>query len=162
MSGSHITLASARTNPQDGRWEIEVQFDAQGSTEFALLTGANLHKKMAIVLDNVAKSAPEIQSEISNVCQITGSFNKEEAERLATVLTQGSLPAEVKPDSEFYVGPSLGDEQINSGKLATIIATGIVVLFMLLYYRLSGAVAAVCMILNLPMLLGMMASSKRR
>jgi len=156
MDGSHITLATARQNPQDGRWEIEVRFDAQGSTDFALMTGSNLKKQMAIVLDNVAKSAPVIQSEISNVCQITGNFNKEEAEQLASVLTQGSLPAEVVEDTTFFVGPSLGKEQIDSGVLATIVATVVVILFMLFYYRLSGAIAAVCMLLNLPMLLGMM------
>ena len=156
MDGSHIVVALAKQNPQDGRWEIEVRFDAQGSTDFAFLTGQNLKKPMAIVLDNVAKSAPVIQSEISNVCQITGNFNKEEAEQLANVLTQGSLPAEVIEDTTFFVGPSLGAEQVQSGVLATVIATVVVILFMLLYYRLSGAIAALCMLLNLPMLLGMM------
>ncbi len=156
MEGSHITLAVARPNPQDGRWEIEVQFDAQGSTDFAMLTGANIQKRMAIVLDNEAKSAPTIQGEIAGTCSITGSFSKVEAERLANVLTQGSLPAEVKEDTTFVVGPSLGAEQIQSGVLATIVATVVVILFMLVYYRLSGAIAAICMLLNLPMLLGMM------
>src|SRR4029077_10292793 len=72
------------------------------------------------------------------------------------VLTAGSLPAEVKLESEYYVGPSLGAEQIQSGFQATVIATVVVILFMLIYYRLSGAIAALCMLLNLPMLLGMM------
>ncbi len=156
MEGSHITVASAHPNPQDGKWQIEVQFDAQGSTDFALLTGANVDKRMAIVLDNVCSSAPTIKGEIVGTCQITGSFTKEEAEHLATVLTQGSLPAEVRLDTTFYVGPSLGEEQIQSGFLATAIATVVVILFMLIYYRLSGAVAAFCMMLNLPMLLGAM------
>src|SRR5579862_1315759 len=156
MEGSHIAVAVARTNPQDGRWEIQVTFDAQGSTEFALLTGAHIKDRMAIVLDGEAKSAPTIQTEISTNCQITGNFDKDEAEKLAAVLTAGSLPAEVKLESEYYVGPSLGAEQIQSGVLATVIATVVVILFMLVYYRLSGAIAALCMLLNLPMLLGMM------
>ena len=71
-------------------------------------------------------------------------------------MTQGSLPAEVTLEQESNVGPSLGAEQVQSGMLATIIATIVVVIFMLFYYRLSGAIAALCMLLNLPMLLGMM------
>ena len=155
MTGSHITLAIAKIG-QDGRWEIEVRFDAAGAVEFSVMTRKNIKKRMSIVLDNEAKSAPTIQTEIGAVCQITGNFTKDEAEKLAAVLTAGSLPAEVKLESEFFVGPSLGAEQIQSGVLATVIATVVVVIFMLIYYRLAGAIAAVCMLLNLPMLLGMM------
>jgi preprotein translocase subunit SecD len=155
MTGAHITQAMARLG-QDGRWEIEVLFDAAGAVEFSLLTDANLHKRMAIILDNEAKSAPTIQSRIEGRCQITGNFTKDEAAKLAAVLTAGSLPAEVRLESEFYVGPSLGAEQIQSGMLATAIATVVVIAFMLVYYRLAGAIAALCMLLNLPMLLGMM------
>lgn len=155
MDGSHITLALAKIG-QDGRWEIEVRFDAAGSADFALLTEKNIKKRMAIVLDNEAKSAPTIQTRIEGVCQITGNFTKEEAEKLASVLTAGSLPAEVKQENKYFVGPSLGEEQIRSGVLATVIATVVVILFMLAYYRLAGTIAALCMLLNLPMLLGMM------
>jgi SecD/SecF fusion protein len=155
MDGSHVALAVARPS-QDGGWEIGLSFDSSGGVEFARLTGAHIKQQMAIVLDGVAHSAPVIQEQISNECRISGSFTEEEANKLAQVLTAGSLPADVKPESDIQVGPSLGREQISSGMTATVIGTGVVILFMLVYYRFSGLVASFCMLLNLPMLLGAM------
>ncbi len=156
MDGSHVALAVARPSHESSSWEIGLSFDATGGVEFGQLTQRSIKKRMAIVLDDEAKSAPTIQEQINSECRISGSFTQKEAEELAAVLTAGSLPAEVKPESEIQVGPSLGQEQISSGMLATVIGTGVVIVFMLIYYRFSGLVASFCMLLNLPMLLGAM------
>ena len=156
MDGSHVALAVARPSHESASWEIGLSFDATGGVEFGQLTQRSIKKRMAIVLDDIAKSAPTIQEQINSECRISGNFDQKQAEELAAVLTAGSLPAEVKSESEIQVGPSLGQEQISSGMLATVIGTGVVIVFMLLYYRFSGLVASLCMLLNLPMLLGAM------
>ena len=156
MDGSHVTLAQARPSHEGTGWEINVRFDPQGNVEFGKLTEVNKHKRMAIVLDGTVYSAPNINDAIYGDCLISGNFDEESSQRLAGVLTAGSLPAEVKLISEFTVGPSLGQDQINSGMMATIIGTSVVIVFMIVYYRLAGAIAAFCMLLNLPMLIGAM------
>jgi len=90
MDSSHITLALARRSQSDLRWEIEVHFDAPGSQKLQMLTRNNLHRRLAMVLDGEAISAPTIQSEISSVCQITGNFTEREAKLLAALLSGGS------------------------------------------------------------------------
>lgn len=155
MDGAHVALANARPSP-DGGWEIGLNFDSTGGVEFGRLTGKHVNEKMAIVLDGKAYSDPVIKTQIFSECVISGSFTEKEASDLATVLTAGSLPADVKPESSLEVGPSLGREQINSGMTATVIGTVVVIIFMLIYYRFSGLVASFCMLLNLPMLLGAM------
>jgi SecD/SecF fusion protein len=157
MDGSRISVAMARRSTESvGRWEIGVRFDAAGSADFGKMTEANVKKRMAIMLDGTVHSAPTIQEAIYGECRISGDFDEKEAEKLASVLTAGSLPAEVKLESEFTVGPSLGQEQIQSGMLATAIGSGAVIVFMLVYYRFSGIVASFCTLLNIIMLLGAM------
>ena len=156
MDGSKITLAMARHSQESANWEIGVRFSPQGRVEFSNLTGNNVHKQMAIVLDGTVYSAPVIQERIDGECRISGSFGQEEAERLAAVLTAGSLPAEVKYENEFTVGPTLGSEQIASGMQATVIGTTAVIGFMFVYYRMCGAIAALCTAFNILLLLGAM------
>jgi SecD/SecF fusion protein len=155
MDGSHVALANARPSSEGG-WEIALNFDSTGGVQFGQLTGKHVGDKMAIVLDGRAYSDPVIKTQIFSDCVISGSFTEKEASELATVLTAGSLPADVKPESSLEVGPSLGREQVNSGMTAMVIGTAVVILFMLIYYRFSGLVASFCMLLNLPMLLGAM------
>ncbi|MEI6128279.1 MAG: protein translocase subunit SecD, partial [Pseudomonadota bacterium] len=115
-------------------------------------------KRLAIILDNNVYSAPVIQDKISGGhAQITGRFAMEEARDLAIVLRAGSLPAPVKILEKRTVGPSLGQDSITKGVRAMLIGSLAVIFFMILYYRLSGVVANIAMILNIIILLAVLA-----
>lgn len=138
---------------------VSVTFDAKGAREFDRITGENVKKRMAIVLDNTVYSAPVIQERISGGrAQITGTFTMEEANNLAIVLRAGALPAPLKIIQDLTVGPSLGRDSIEKGLQATIIAGILVVMFMAAYYRLSGVIADVALMLNLICLMGALAA----
>jgi len=114
---------------------------------------------MAIILDGTVYSAPVIQERISGGnAQITGRFSMDEAKDLAIVLRAGALPAPIKMLQNVTVGPSLGTDSIEAGKMAGIIGTILVVVFMIVYYRLSGVIADFALFLNIILLLGAMAS----
>jgi preprotein translocase subunit SecD len=114
---------------------------------------------MAIILDNTVYSAPVIQERISGGnAQITGSFGMDEAKDLSIVLKAGALPAPLKMLQNVTVGPSLGSDSIEAGKLAGIAGTIAVAIFMIIYYRLSGVIADVALLLNIVLLFGAMAS----
>ncbi|HOZ62695.1 MAG TPA: protein translocase subunit SecD, partial [Smithellaceae bacterium] len=119
----------------------------------------NIRKRLAIVLDGVVHSAPVIQERISGgQAQITGNFTMEEARDLAIVLRAGALPAPVNILEERTVGPSLGSDSIRQGVMATIIGSLLVILFMIIYYRLSGAVADIALIVNIVLILAVLAA----
>ncbi|GMV79359.1 MAG: hypothetical protein AMXMBFR7_05430 [Planctomycetota bacterium] len=154
LEGSRIAHSGISRNEQGG-FQVDIQFDAQGATDFGQVTQANVGEQMAIVLDGNCFSAPRINEPITGGrCQITGNFSQEEASELSNVLNAGSLPAEVVLESEFTVGPSLGHEQIDSGILATLVGAFFVAFFIWIYYRVSGFIAVVCLGLNLIILLG--------
>jgi preprotein translocase subunit SecD len=134
---------------------VSITFDAKGGREFERITGDNVKKRMAVVLDNTIYSAPVIQERITGGrAQITGTFSTQEANDLAIVLRAGALPAPLKIIQDLTVGPSLGQDSIEKGVKATIFAGIMVVLFMVLYYRLSGGIADFALILNLVCLMG--------
>jgi preprotein translocase subunit SecD len=134
---------------------VSITFDAKGGREFDRITGENVKKRMAIVLDNSIYSAPVIQERITGGrAQITGTFSTQEANDLAIVLRAGALPAPLKIIQDLTVGPSLGQDSIEKGVQATLIAGAMVVVFMIVYYRLSGAIADSALILNLVCLIG--------
>ena len=134
---------------------VSITFDGKGGREFERITGENVKKRMAIVLDNTIYSAPVIQERISGGrAQITGTFTTQEANDLAIVLRAGALPAPLKIIQDLTVGPSLGKDSIEKGVKATLIAGALVVLFMMVYYRLSGVIADFALILNLICLMG--------
>lgn len=138
---------------------VLVTFDAKGAREFDRITGDNVKKRMAIVLDNTVYSAPVINERISGGrAQITGTFTTQEANDLAIVLRAGALPAPLKIIQDLTVGPSLGRDSIQKGIQATLIAGALVVLFMILYYKLSGAIADLALVLNLICLMGALAA----
>ncbi len=138
---------------------VSVTFDAKGAKEFDRITGENVKKRMAIVLDNTIYSAPVIQERISGGrAQITGTFTTQEANDLAIVLRAGALPAPLKIVQDLTVGPSLGQDSIDKGLLSTLIAGAMVVLFMMIYYRLSGVIADAALVLNLICLIGSLAA----
>ena len=134
---------------------VSITFDAKGGQEFERITGENVKKRMAVVLDNTIYSAPVIQERISGGrAQITGTFTTQEANDLAIVLRAGALPAPLKIVQDLTVGPSLGQDSIDKGVRATLIAGVMVVIFMIVYYRLSGLIADFALVLNLVCLMG--------
>jgi len=137
---------------------VSINFDNTGAKLFERITAENVKKRMAIILDNNVYSAPVIQERIGGGrAQITGSFTTEEANDLAIVLRAGALPAPVKIIQDLTVGPSLGRDSIEKGVRSTIFAGCLVVVFMVVYYRLSGAIADFALVLNLICLVGALA-----
>ena len=138
---------------------VSIEFNAAGAKIFEEVTGANIGKRLGIVLDNTVYSAPVIRDRIAGgSAMIEGYFTDEEAKDLSIVLRAGALPAPMKMLQNVTVGPSLGRDSIEAGKIAGIIGTIAVVLFMILYYRLSGVIADVALFFNVILLLGAMAS----
>ena len=137
---------------------VSITFNGPGARLFEKITGENIGRRLAIVLDDTIYSAPVIQDRIpGGRAQITGRFSTQEASDLAIVLRAGALPAPVKILQNLTVGPSLGRDSIQKGIRATIIAGILVVLFMLGYYRLSGGIANLALVLNLIVLVGALA-----
>jgi preprotein translocase subunit SecD len=136
---------------------ISIAFDSDGAKIFDRVTGDNVGKQLAIVLDGVVHSAPRIQDRISGGnAQITGNFTHDEAAKLAIVLRE-SLPAPMKIVQNVTVGPSLGQDSIDKGVRAALFGCLFVVVFMVVYYRMSGLIADYAVVLNMVLLLGAMA-----
>lgn len=154
LTGDALTNAEVRIGSQFNEPYVSIEFDREGARRFERITAENVGKRLAIVLDNTVYSAPVIRERIAGgQAQITGSFTIEEARDLAIVLRAGALPAPVRIEYESIVGPSLGQDSIRQGLMAGLIGSILVVLFMLVYYRLSGFVANVAVVLNILMLL---------
>jgi len=146
LTGASLETAKVQIADRFGDVTVSLTFNSQGSVDFERITGENVRKRLAIVLDGVVHSAPVIQEKISGGnAQITGNFTMEEARDLAIVLRAGALPAPVNILEERTVGPSLGSDSIRQGILATIIGSLLVILFMIVYYRFSGAVADIAL-----------------
>jgi len=154
LSDARVDIDSRFNEPY-----VSISFNAAGAKIFDEVTGTNVKKRLAIILDNVVYSAPVIQERISGGhAQITGRFSLEEAKDLSIVLKSGALPAPLKMLQNVTVGPSLGRDSIEAGKLAGIIGTIAVVIFMIIYYRFSGLIADLALLFNIILLLGAMAS----
>ncbi|MDX9714757.1 MAG: protein translocase subunit SecD [Dissulfurispiraceae bacterium] len=159
LTGDLLTEARVNIDQRFNEPQVTITFNATGARLFEDITGQNIKKRLAIILDGNVYSAPVIQERIGGGnAQISGSFTMEEAKDLAIVLRAGSLPAPVKILQNLTVGPSLGSDSIDAGKLAAIIATILVVAFMVIYYKLSGLIADFALVLNIVLLLGAMAS----
>jgi len=138
-----------------------VTFDPIGAKMFENVTGANIQKRLAIVLDDTIYSAPVIQDKISGGrAQITGSFTTQEANDLAIALRAGALPAPVNILQNVIVGPSLGQDSIEKGMNTGIFGAILVMIYMIFYYRLSGLLANFTLVLNLLLLLGVLSVSE--
>lgn len=158
MTGDMLTDARVSIDSGFNEPYVSITFSGAGARLFEKITGENIQKRLAIVLDGNVYSAPVIQDRISGGrAQITGRFSTQEATDLAIVLRAGALPAPVKIIQNLTVGPSLGRDSIEKGIRATIIAGLLVVLFMIVYYKLSGAIADMALILNLIVLMGSLA-----
>jgi preprotein translocase subunit SecD len=159
LTGDLLTEARVSIDERFNEPYVSITFNAAGAKIFEDVTGQNVKKRLAIILDDTIYSAPVIQERISGGnAQITGNFTMEEAKDLAIVLRAGTLPAPVKMLQNVTVGPSLGRDSIEAGKKAGIIGTILVVVFMIFYYRLSGVIADFALLLNIILLLGAMAS----
>jgi protein-export membrane protein SecD len=147
------TIANALAEPdQDmpGAMAVGMKMTPRGRADFARITGNNVNRQLAIVLDGVVNSAPVIRERIpSGDARISGSFDVAQARDLAIVLRAGALPAPVRIIEERSVGPSLGSDSIQQGLRAGLIGTLLVVVFMVIYYQLSGGIAIVAMVLNM-------------
>ncbi len=158
LTGETLTSAEVRYDSEFNEPYVAISFNSVGAALFHQITGENIGKRMAIVLDDNVYSAPVIQDVIpGGQAQITGSFTTEEAKDLALVLRAGALPAPVVILENRTVGPSLGQDSIDKGVKSIIYGSVIVVLFIMVYYRLSGVVAVVALFLNLVILLGALA-----
>lgn len=159
MTGQDLTEAKVNIDPRTNDYEVSISFNAAGAKLFEDITAANVKKRLAIILDKSIYSAPVIQERIAGGnAQITGRFSMDDAKDLAIVLRAGALPAPVKMLQNVTVGPSLGTDSIEAGKKAGIIGTVLVVIFMIVYYKLSGVIADFALVLNIILLLGAMAS----
>ena len=146
MTGEFLESAVAATDPQFGRPIVNFELNRRGARVFGRETGRNIGKQMAIVLDQQVYTAPVIQGQISRSGQITlGQATMEEAADLALVLRAGALPAPLKIVEERTVGPSLGQDSVNSGFVAGLIGLAGVVLIMIGYYRVAGVFAVIAL-----------------
>jgi preprotein translocase subunit SecD len=136
---------------------VSFTLNNEGGRKFGQVTGDNIGRQLAIILDGRVQSAPRIDSRIQTDGRITGSFTNEEVQNLSLILRSGALPARLDYLSERTIGPSLGADSIRSGVTASLVGLMLIVAFMLVYYKFSGINAAVALIFNLIILLGLMA-----
>jgi SecD/SecF fusion protein len=160
LSGKYLTDARPRLDPQFRRPEVQFTLTKQGGRIFARVTGANIDKPLAITLDGRVESAPIIRSKIRDqgVIEMGGTATFEDASDLAIVLRAGALPAPVKVIENRIIGPSLGQDSIRKGTTAAVIGFVVVLIFMAMYYRVSGIIADVALIFNLTFLMAAMAA----
>jgi preprotein translocase subunit SecD len=155
MTGEFLTEARVNIDQRYNEPYVSISFDSTGAKLFDQITGNNIKKRLAIILDNNVYSAPVIQDRISGGdAQITGSFTMQEAKDLAIVLRSGSLPAPLKMLQNITVGPSLGRDSIEAGVNAGLIGAVLVIIFMIAYYKMSGVIADFALALNIIFLVG--------
>ena len=158
LTGGVITDANANIDPNTSSPIVNMTMNSEGATDWARITGANVGKRIAIMLDGVVFSAPNVQGKIpGGRSQITGMENLEEAKLLEIVLKAGALPAPVDIIEERIVGPSLGQDSISSGFSSAMIGYILVGLFMIFYYRQAGTIAATTLVLVILFILGILA-----
>jgi preprotein translocase subunit SecD len=150
ITGEYITDARVQFDSQYSEPYVSLSFDARGARLFEQITGQNIKKRLAIVLDKKVNSAPVIQDKISGgKAQITGRFTTDEARDLAIILRAGALPAPVKIIEDRTVGPSLGKDSIEKGFKSMIIGGLVVVIFMVVYYGISGIITDLALLFNI-------------
>lgn len=153
-------VESARVNYDEmGRVVVDMQMDSKGSKDWKTMTGKNVNKPVAVTLDNIVYTAPNVVNEIPNGrTQISGNFSQQEAQDLVDVLGAGKLPASAKIVQADVVGPSLGTESINAGMLSFVIAFLVIVAYIIFYYGGAGVFAVIAMVINLFYIFGIMDS----
>jgi SecD/SecF fusion protein len=160
LSGDIITDARKDYDQRQGGVPlISMTMNSEAAQKWKTITAANKGKCVAVVMDNMVYSAPRVNSEISGgQSQITGNFTDTEADALAAILSAGKLPAPAHIVEESIVGPSLGQEAIDSGLMSFVIALLVILLFMVMYYNKAGLVANVALIANMFFIMGILTS----
>ena len=149
LTNADVQIDAGSASMSAGQAEVHMELNSEGTKIFARVTGMNVGKQLAIVLDNRVASAPNIKEKIpSGSARIDGMGSMEEAKDLALVLRAGALPAPVQILTENTVGPSLGKDSIDKGQTSAIIGLAIVMVFVVVYYRATGLVANFALILN--------------
>jgi len=160
LTGESLTDARSSLDPRYG-WIVNFTFNSDGATKFAKLSGDNIGKRLAILLDGNVASAPNLQSRIGGGRgMIHGNFDSKSAAELSVILRAGSLPIPMRIEEERTIGPALGADSIRSGIWASVLGFAMVASFATLYYRLSGIYATVGLLANVVFLLGVMAMSQ--
>lgn len=159
LDGSVITNAREQYAQRGATAVVSMTMNAEGTQEWARMTGENIGKCIAIVLDGYVYSAPRVNTKIDKgQSEITGDFTLQEAQDLANVLNSGKVPAPAKIIQDTVVGPSLGQESINAGMLSFVIAFILVLLYMSLFYKTAGWMADIALLVNVFLLMGVLAS----
>ncbi|HUH14032.1 MAG TPA: protein translocase subunit SecD, partial [Longimicrobiales bacterium] len=159
VTGEYLENAVANIDPQYNKTLVIFELNRQGGRQFERFTGNNIGEYMAIVLDDAVHSAPVIQGRISTNGQIDmGNAPLSEAQDLALVLRAGALPAPLDIIEERTVGPSLGQDSIDQGRLAGIVGVLLVIAIMIVYYRVSGVLSVVSLAVYLILVLGGLAA----
>lgn len=150
ITGEFLRNAVVRMNTITNEPYVLISFNSEGGKRFEKITGENVGKRLAIILDEKVFSAPVIREKISGgVATIEGRFTIEEAKELAAVLRAGALPAPVEFEEERTVGPSLGEDSIKKGIIASVTGAVLVALFMFSYYKVSGFVAMIGVVITI-------------
>ncbi|HOJ14287.1 MAG TPA: protein translocase subunit SecD [Deltaproteobacteria bacterium] len=158
LTGSMLNDAQGRISPSNNMPYVAISFNPEGARVFERVTSENVGKRLAIVLDGKVYSAPVIRDAIAGgKAVIEGRFTDQEARDLALVLRSGALPAPVDIIEERTVGPSLGEDSIRMGVYASLVGAALVVIFMVVYYKVSGLIANVALAANIVMLVAVMA-----
>lgn len=158
VTGTDLRSATEnRSSSNPGQWIVDFTLSAEAARRFGPFTQQNIGRQMAIVLDHKVYTAPVINGRIEDSGMIEGNFTQDSAHDLAVVLRAGALPASIKYLDEATVGPSLGADSIRHGVQASVLSLLVVMIFMLIYYRISGANAVLALILNLVILLAALA-----
>lgn len=160
LDGEVVVSARADQSQNSAAWEVDMQMNSVGTQRWATITGAEMGKSIAIVLDGHVYSAPNVNSKIEGGrSQITGNFTAEDAKDLENVLRSGKMKAGVRIVQEDVVGPSLGQEAIDAGMISFILALIVVMLYMCLAYGfIPGLIADAALLLNLFFTMGILAS----
>jgi preprotein translocase subunit SecD len=159
VTGDMLTDAQVRPGSAMEGYAVDFVFDSQGASRFGEATTRSVGRNLAIVLDGVVQSSPQIREPITGGHgQITGRFDLREAQDLANVLRNGSLPAPLTLLEERTVGPSLGKDSVRAGSFSFVVGSLAIILFMLLYYRGGGAIADLALLVNVLLILGAFAA----
>ncbi|MFZ5616891.1 MAG: protein translocase subunit SecD [Pseudomonadota bacterium] len=157
VTGDMVENARAELDPNGGGFQISFSFDSRGARRFAEYTREHIGELFAIVLDNEVISYPRIQSAIpGGQGVITGNFSPEEAQRIATLIRSGALPAPLTTLDQRTVGPGLGADSIRAGGIASLVAFGLVIVFMLVTYGRFGVYANIALVANLVLIFGVL------
>jgi preprotein translocase subunit SecD len=156
VTGRDLRNARA-TLDENNRPAVGFTLNTEGSRKFGNVTGSNVGKQLAIILDGRVQSAPTIESRITTDGRITGSFTQDEVANLSLVLRSGALPADLTYLEERTIGPTLGADSIRSGVTASLVGLLLTMIFMVVYYKLTGVNAIIALAFNLIILLGLMA-----